>query len=131
MSDPSLMLDNGAADSDRHQQWPHPTAYVENLHGAEQVLLSCHFGEVRRCATHLLTGCGWPPYSGCYRASAGSRPSRSLRPRSWPGIAGWYPASGTVRSIAAPEVPRTAAAIKKLIIHMVTENPRWGHRRGR
>ena len=31
---------------------------------------------------------------------------RSLRPRSWPGIAGWSPGSGTTPHAAGPDVPR-------------------------
>ena len=39
--------------------------------------------------THLPIGCGWPRWPGCWRAAAGLGSSRSLPPRSWPGIGGW------------------------------------------
>ena len=42
---------------------------------------------------------------------------------------GWSHASGTTASRRGPGRPSTAAAIRKLVIRMATDNPGWGHRR--
>jgi hypothetical protein len=89
----------------------------------------CCAGRSRGCASGLLTGCGWLRCLGCCRVSAGVRFSR-VTPAT---LVAWHRRLVSWKwdytARRQPGRPATAAAIKKLVIGMATENPTWGHRR--
>ena len=64
-----------------------------------------------------------PPGAG------GARPSWSPRRRCSPGTGAWSPRKWDTTSRRRPGRPSTAAAIRKLVIRIATDNPTWGHRR--
>ena len=91
---------------------------------------SCAATSPAPSATKQPIASGSPHCRASYRDADGATPSRTPQPRCSPGTASSSPPNWTTPHTAAEsDAQATHSAIKKLVLHLAKENPRWGHRR--